>query len=55
MEQSSKKRSGTVAGMKDGLKKATTDMLVLFLLRQKPMYAYEMIQKMARLIEAHHH
>ena len=49
MEQSSKKRSGTVAGMKDGLKKATTDMLVLFLLRQKPMYAYEMIQKMARL------
>ena len=38
MEQSSKKRSGTVAGMKDGLKKATTDMLVLFLLRQKPMY-----------------
>ena len=39
MEQSSKKRSGTVAGMKDGLKKATTDMLVLFLLRQKPMYA----------------
>ena len=36
--QTSKKRSGTVAGMKDGLKKATTDMLVLFLLRQKPMY-----------------
>ena len=28
--QTSKKRSGTVAGMKDGLKKATTDMLVLF-------------------------
>ncbi len=49
MEQSSKKRSGTVAGMKDGLKKATTDMLVLFLLRQKPMYAYEMLQEMARL------
>ena len=47
--QTSKKRSGTVAGMKDGLKKATTDMLVLFLLRQKPMYAYEMLQEMARL------
>ncbi|WP_134109620.1 PadR family transcriptional regulator [Ruthenibacterium lactatiformans] len=52
MEQpsrTSKKRSGTVAGMKDGLKKATTDMLVLFLLRQKPMYAYEMLQEMTRL------
>ena len=34
--QTSKKRSGTVAGMKDGLKKATTDMLVLFLFEQKP-------------------
>ena len=45
MEQSSyqpKKRSGTVAGMKEGLKKATTEM-------QKSMYAYEMIQEMARL------
>ncbi|HJB39786.1 MAG TPA: PadR family transcriptional regulator [Candidatus Ruthenibacterium avium] len=52
MEQSSyqpKKRSGTVAGMKEGLKKATTEMLVLFLLKQKSMYAYEMIQEMARL------
>ena len=49
--QTSKKRSGTVAGMKDGLKKATTDMLVLFLLRQKPMYAYEMLQEMARMVQ----
>ena len=48
MEQSSKKRSGTVAGMKDGLKKATADMLVLFLLRQMPMYAYGRRQEMAR-------
>ena len=41
--------SSSMKAYKDGLKKATTDMLVLFLLRQKPMYAYEMIQKMARL------
>ena len=49
--QTSKKRSGTVEGMKDGLKKATTDMLVLFLLKQKPMYTYEMLQEIARLSE----
>ena len=35
-------RSGTPLGMRDTLKKATTEMLVLFMLRQKPMYTYEM-------------
>ena len=42
-------RSGTVAGMRDSMKKATTEMLVLFLLKQRAMYAYEMLQEMARL------
>ncbi|MDD4850013.1 MAG: PadR family transcriptional regulator [Gemmiger sp.] len=42
-------KSGTAAGMKDAMKKATTEMLVLFLLRQKSMYVYEMIQEMARI------
>ena len=44
-------RSGTVAGMRDSMKKATTEMLVLFLLKQRAMYAYEMLQEMARLSE----
>lgn len=35
-------RSGTPLGMRDTLKKATTEMLVLFMLRQKPMYTYQM-------------
>ena len=42
-------RSGTAAGMRDSIKKAVTEMLVLFLLRQKPMYVYEMSQEMSRL------
>ena len=42
-------RSGTAAGMRDSIKKAVTEMMVLFLLRQKPMYVYEMSQKMSRL------
>ena len=31
------------------MKKATTEMLTLFLLRQKPMYTYEMIQSIEQL------
>ena len=42
-------RSGTAAGMRDSIKKAVTEMMVLFLLRQKPMYVYEMSQEMSRL------
>ena len=42
-------RSGTVAGMRDSIKKAVTEMMVLFLLRQKPMCVYEMSQEMSRL------
>ncbi len=37
--------------MRDAMKKATTEMLVLFLLKQRPMYAYEMLQEIARLSE----
>ena len=37
------KRSGTPEGFRESLKKATTEMLVLFLLRRRPMYTYEMI------------
>ena len=43
-KDSSEKRSGTPASMKESLKKATTEMLVLFMLRQRPMYTYEMMQ-----------
>lgn len=42
-------RSGTAAGMRDSIKKAVTEMMVLFLLRQKPMYVYEMSQEMSRV------
>lgn len=35
--------------MRDAMKKATTEMLVLFFLKQRPMYAYEMLQEIARL------
>ena len=42
-------RSGTAAGIRDSIKKAVTEMMVLFLLRQKPMYVYEMSQEMSRL------
>lgn len=42
-------KSGTPAGLKEAMKKATTEMLVLFLLRQKKMYAYEMMQEIARV------
>lgn len=41
-------RSGTAAGMHETLKKAVTEMMVLFLLRQKPMYVYEMAQELSR-------
>jgi len=38
------KTSGTPASIREALKKATTEMLVLFVLRQKSMYTYEMMQ-----------
>ena len=50
-KDSEQQTSGTPAGMRDAIKKATTVMLVLFLLRQKNMYVYEMIQEIERLTE----
>ena len=35
--------------MRESLKKAVTEMMVLFLLRQRPMYVYEMSQELERL------
>ena len=42
-------RSGTIAGMRESMKKTVTEMMVLFLLRQKQMYVYEMSQEISRL------
>lgn len=44
-----REKGGTPAGMRDAFKKTTTEMLVLFMLRQKPMYVYEMAQEVQRL------
>lgn len=44
-------KSGTTASINDQLKKATTEMLVLFVLRQKPMYTYEMMSTIEALSE----
>lgn len=38
MEQEKKSKSTPAQSMRDAMKKATTEMLVLFMLRQKPMY-----------------
>lgn len=43
------RRSGTPAGMRESLKKAVAEMLVLFMVKQKPMYTYEMMQYIKRL------
>ena len=45
----SEKKSGTPTSMKEALKKATTEMLVLFMLRQRPMYTYEMMQTIEKV------
>ena len=41
--------SGTPAGMREMMKKATTEMLILFLLRHKEMYTYEMMSAIERI------
>ena len=43
------KRSGTPEGFRESLKKATTEMLVLFLLRRRSMYTYEMMNEIEAL------
>ena len=39
------KKSGTPTSIRESLRKATTEMMVLYLLRQKPMYTYEMMSR----------
>lgn len=43
------KTSGTPASIREALKKATTEMLVLFVLQERPMYTYEMMQQIDRM------
>lgn len=38
MEQEKRSKVNPTQSMRDAMKKATTEMLVLFMLRQKPMY-----------------
>lgn len=40
MEQEKSSKVNPTQSMRDAMKKATTEMLVLFMLRQKPMYTY---------------
>lgn len=47
--QKKTKKSGTTASMNTMLKKATTEMLVLFALRQAPMYTYEIMDTIKKL------
>ncbi len=44
----SKKKSGDPANIQVSLKKATTDLIVLTLLREKPRYTYELMQEVER-------
>lgn len=44
MEPKRAKKSGTPSSLRDSLKKATTEMLILYLLQEKPMYTYEIMQ-----------
>jgi len=43
MKEDKQPKSGTPGGIRDALKKATTEMMVLTLLKEKPMYTYEMM------------
>ena len=47
----SKNTSGAPEGIKEFMKKATTEMLALFLLKQKSMYTYEMMATVEKLSE----
>lgn len=51
MKPEKKTKNDPAQGMRDAMKKATTEMLVLFMLRQKPMYTYQMAQEVDRLTE----
>ena len=47
----SKNTSGAPESIRESMKKATTEMLVLFLLKQKSMYTYEMMSTVEKLSE----
>lgn len=51
MQQDKKRKSDPAQGMRDAMKKATTEMLALFMLRQKPMYTYQMAREVDRLTQ----
>lgn len=51
MKPEKKTKTNPAQGMRDAMKKATTEMLVLFMLRQKPMYTYQMAQEVDRLTQ----
>jgi len=51
MKPEKKAKNDPAQGMRDAMKKATTEMLVLFMLRQKPMYTYQMAQELDRLTQ----
>ena len=46
-----KKKKASPSRFQVSMKKATTEMLTLFLLRQKPMYTYQMAQEVDRLTQ----
>lgn len=49
MKQDKRNRSGTPVSIRESLKKATTEMLVLYVLCKRPMYTYEMMQEIERM------
>lgn len=51
MKPEKKTKADPAQSMRDAMKKATTEMLVLFMLRQKPMYTYQMAQEVDRLTQ----
>lgn len=48
-KEESRVRSGTPLGIRESLKKAVTEMLVLFVLQDRPMYTYEISQQLEKL------
>ena len=51
MKQDKKQKLNPAQSMQDAMKKATTEMLVLFMLRHKNMYTYQMAQEVNRLTQ----
>ena len=47
MELQGRKTSGTALSLRNAMKKATAEMLILYYLQKRPMYAYEVTQMIA--------